>query len=110
MGSTILLVDPFLTRPRQSQVYFGRVAVDRHAIKEHIKGCGHILVSHTHFDHFMDVPEIASSTSAVLHGSANTCELAQKLEIPEKQTHLINAGDKFSIGDIKIRVIPAAHP
>ena len=59
LGNTILLVDPFLTRPRQTQVYFGSAAVDRQAINEHVKACSHILVSHAHFDHFMDVPEIA---------------------------------------------------
>ncbi len=92
LGSTTLLVDPFLTRPRQAQVFFGRAAVDHEAIKEHVKAGSHILVSHTHFDHFMDVPEIALSTGAVIHGSANTCALARKLGIPDRQIHPIDAG------------------
>ena len=110
LGNTVLLVDPFLTRPKQSQVYFGRVSPDRQAIKAHIKACNHILVSHTHFDHFMDVPEIARLNGAVVHGSTNTCELAQKMGVPKELTHRINAGDKFSIGDMKVRVIPTVHP
>ena len=79
LGKSILLIDPFLTRPKQMQIYFGRIAVDRQAIDQHVKECSHILVSHTHFDHFMDVPEIAVHTGAMVHGSANTCELARKL-------------------------------
>ena len=110
LGNTILLADPFLTRPKQSNVYCGRVAPDRLAIKAHIQACNHILVGHTHFDHFMEVPEIARCTGAVVHGSANTCELAQKLGVHEEQIHRINASDEFSIGDIQVKIIPAAYP
>jgi len=110
LGKTILLVDPFLTRPKQSQVFFGRTAVDRQAVNEHVKECSHILVSHAHFDHFMDVPEIALRTGAMVHGSTNTCELARKLEVPESQIHKIGATDEFSVDDIHIKVIAAVHP
>ena len=109
-GKTILLVDPFLTRPGKRRSYFGRAAVDRQAINEHIKECNHILVSHTHFDHFMDVPEIAVRTGAMVHGSANTCELARRLGVPEVQIHQISANDEFEIDGINIKVIPAVHP
>jgi L-ascorbate metabolism protein UlaG (beta-lactamase superfamily) len=110
LGSTTLLVDPFLTRPKQSRVYFGRVAPDSQAVQAHIPSCDHILVSHTHFDHFMDVPGIAMRTGAVIHGSANTCDLARILGVPEDQTHQIMAGDEFVINGIQVRVITAAHP
>jgi len=109
-GNTILLVDPFLTRPRQNQLFFGRVAVDRHTIKEQVRKCDYILVSHTHFDHFMDVPEIAMHTNADVHGSANTCKLARKLGVVDKKTHTINAGDEFDLDGIQVKVIPATHP
>ena len=105
-----MLVDPFLTRPRQTQVFFGRAAVDRQVVNEHVKECSHLLISHAHFDHFMDVPEIGARTGAMVHGSANTCELARRLGIPENQTHQIGAKDEFVIDDINIKVIPAAHP
>ncbi len=110
LGNSILLVDPYLTRPRQSRVYSGRTAPDSTAIKAHIYRCDNILVTHTHFDHFMDVPDIALQTGAAVHGSYNTCELAQKLGVSEKQTHLIKAGDEFTIDNIHVKVIPAAHP
>jgi L-ascorbate metabolism protein UlaG (beta-lactamase superfamily) len=109
-GKTILLVDPFLTRPNQSHVYFGQVDPDSQAIQTQIKGCNHILVSHTHFDHFMDVPEIARKTGALMHGSLNTCELACVMGVPGQQIHEINAYDEFSIDGVQVKVIPAAHP
>jgi len=110
LGDTILMVDPFLTRPKMTRVYSGRVSPDSLAINAYIKRCDHILVSHTHFDHFMDAPEITTRTSAIIHGSVNSCELARKLGVSESQTHRINAGNEFSIGDIRIKVIAAAHP
>jgi L-ascorbate metabolism protein UlaG (beta-lactamase superfamily) len=109
-GKNTLLVDPFLTCPKPSQIYFGRVNQDQNAIKAYIGDCSHILVSHTHFDHFMDVPEIAKRTGAVLHGSLNTCELAFVMGVPEDQLNEINAGDEFLIGGARVKAIPAAHP
>jgi len=108
-GKQILMIDPFLTRPGRSCVYSGKVEPDARAIEDHITKCDHILVSHTHFDHFMDVPEIARRTGAVIHGSRNTCHLAQAQGVPENQTHLIHSGDNFKLDDIQIKVIPATH-
>jgi L-ascorbate metabolism protein UlaG (beta-lactamase superfamily) len=110
LGKTTMLVDPFLTRPKQSRVYLGRVAVDSKSIDEHIKDCSHILVSHAHFDHFMDVPEIAICTDAIIHGAANTCELARRLNVPENRIHQISANDEFDFDGIKVKAIPAVHP
>ena len=110
LDNTILLVDPFLTRPRKSQVYFGRVEVDQKALNAYINECDHILVSHTHFDHFMDVPAIAIRIGAAIHGSANTCALAQQFGVLREQTHPIIAGDEFNLGEIKVKAITARHP
>lgn len=109
-GNTVLLVDPFLTRPRPSALYFGRTPSDLQAIAAHADKGDHILVTHSHFDHFMDVPSIAKRSGAVIHGSPNTCVIAGKLGIPENQLHLINAGDEFEIADICVKTIRAAHP
>jgi L-ascorbate metabolism protein UlaG (beta-lactamase superfamily) len=109
-GETTLFVDPFLTRPKRSEIYFGHVNPDISAIEAHIKDCSHILVSHTHFDHFMDVPEIAIKTGAKVHGSPNTCELAQVFGVSEELVHEINAKDEFSMDGVEVKAIPAAHP
>lgn len=110
IGKQILLVDPFITRSAWKKMYFVRAAPDKDAIHEHIRACDHILISHAHFDHFMDVPEIARWSGAVIHGSNNTCELARVLGVPEAQRNHIHTHDHFSLGDIEIQVTPAAHP
>lgn len=109
-GGQVLLIDPFLTRPKRRNIYFGQVAPDTGAIATHVTRCDHILVSHAHFDHFMDAPEIARRTGAIIHGSRNTCALARALGVPAAQIKLIRSGDEFTLGDIAVRAIPAAHP
>ena len=110
MGGLTLIVDPFLTRPKAHNLFFGRVEPDEAALRKHIARCDHILVTHAHFDHCMDAPEIALRTGAPLHGSVNTCAIMRMAGVPLNQTHTITAGDSFFIGNTRVSVLPAAHP
>jgi len=109
-GSTRILVDPFLTRPRAWQTYAGRVAPDEAAIRQYAETCQAILVSHAHFDHFMDVPAIAAKCGAEVVGSGNTCTLAGCLGVSPHRIHSVAAGDIFEVGCLQVEVLPARHP
>lgn len=104
-----LLIDPLLTRPSWTKLFFGKVAPDKRAIGQHIKTADHILISHTHFDHFMDAPDIAFNTGATIFGSPNTCELARKLGVSKNQVRLISAGDCLSLDKYSVEVIKGDH-
>ena len=110
MDDLTVVVDPFLTRPKVRNLYFGRVAPDQAALRKYIPHCDHLLVTHAHFDHCMDVPEIALRTGATVHGSANTCAIMRIAGVPLNQIHGISAGDSFYIGNIRVSVLPATHP
>ena len=108
--STRILVDPFLTRPHAWQTYAGRVAPDETAIHQYVDACQAILVSHAHFDHFMDVPTIAERCRAEVYGSGNTCTLAGLLGVSPDRVHSVAAGDIFEVGCLQVEVLPARHP
>ncbi len=110
MDDLTLIVDPFLTRPKVRNLYFGRVEPDKAPLRKHIAHCDHILVTHAHFDHCMDAPEIALRTGATVHGSANTCAIMRMAGVPLQQTHVVSAGESFSLGNVQVNVLPAAHP
>jgi L-ascorbate metabolism protein UlaG (beta-lactamase superfamily) len=104
-----LVIDPFLTRPPVWRIWFGRVEPNRELAAEKIKHCDHILVTHAHFDHVMDVPEVVRTTGALALGSANTCQLLAACGVPEEQIREVGAGDVVELGSFRVDVLPAEH-
>ncbi len=43
--------------------------------------CDFVLVTHAHWDHLMDVPDVVLNTGATALGSANTCQLLALLGV-----------------------------
>jgi L-ascorbate metabolism protein UlaG (beta-lactamase superfamily) len=67
-------------------------------------------VSHTHHDHFMDVPTIARRTGAMVLGSGNTCLLSARLAVAEGQLRRAEPGDRHQLGPFGVSVWPGDHP
>ena len=109
-GNHILLIDPFLSRPPLRNVFMGRVSPDIQLIKEQIKKADHILITHAHYDHLLDVPAIATQTGAWIYGSANVCRLLQVFQVPLAQIHWLHAFDEIELPFSRVKVIPARHP
>jgi hypothetical protein len=107
-GDQRLVIDPFFTRP--SLIGLVRpVAANTTLVDEKLPQCDTVLVTHSHWDHLMDVPVIIKHTGADAFGSANTCQLLQILGVPESQAHEIQVGDRFSLGAFKVEVIHGQH-
>lgn len=109
-GRTRLLIDPFFSRPPAARLFAGRVSPDTDALREHSTGCDAILISHAHFDHFMDAPTLVCSNGARLFASANACAIARACGVPEQQINRVRAGDEFAVHRLSVMVIPARHP
>ncbi len=105
----VLSIDPYLTRLPFWRVAFGRVRPNRGLIAEKIRHCDFVLVTHAHFDHLMDVPDVVRNTGAVAFGSANTCRLLAVLGVPPTQIRQIEIGDQLALGDFRVEVLPAEH-
>jgi hypothetical protein len=102
----ILVIDPFFTRPPFWRMWLGRVEPNHPLIAAALPGCNHILVSHAHWDHVMDVPDIALNTGARILGSTNTCALVKACGVPKDQ---VRAGDEVQLGSFGVKVIAAQH-
>jgi len=106
----ILAIDPFFTRPPFRRMWLGRVQPDDHLSSVLMPRCDVILVTHSHWDHLMDVPEIARRTGAQVLGSPNTCALLAACGVPERQMRCVGVGDAWTVQGFEIIVLPAAHP
>jgi L-ascorbate metabolism protein UlaG (beta-lactamase superfamily) len=104
----VLAIDPFFTRP-SIQGFLKPVISDDRLISEKLPVCHFVLVTHSHWDHLMDVPAVLRRTGALAHGSSNTCQLLHLLGVPESQVKEIQVGDKLSLGAFKVDVLEGQH-
>jgi L-ascorbate metabolism protein UlaG (beta-lactamase superfamily) len=110
LGGYTLLVDPFFTRPSPWQVISPRgVAPDAALVARHIRRADSVLVTHAHYDHLLDVPEVLRQTGARAYGSRNTCDLLARHGFPAQEYSCISAGDRFELGPFLVEVFPARH-
>ena len=109
VGDRTLVTDPFFSRPPFRHIWLGRPEPDRALIAENVPRCESILVTHPHWDHLMDVPEVARQTGATVYGSANTRQFAVACGVSEERVRLIRAGDQLRAEPFRIEVLPAIH-
>jgi L-ascorbate metabolism protein UlaG (beta-lactamase superfamily) len=114
MDGHALLVDP----------YFTRVGLWAGALNQEIdsnpkrvsEGLGHVrsrvdalLVTHAHFDHLLDAPEIMRRTRVQLVAGPTAVRLVESFGISPNQCKIVSAGNVWNIGPWTIRVFTARH-
>jgi L-ascorbate metabolism protein UlaG (beta-lactamase superfamily) len=108
VGGQVLMIDPFLTRP--NLVHMLKPVSSNHTlIKEKLPECNFLLVTHSHYDHLMDVPDVLLHTEALAYGSTNTCRLLSILGVPDEQLQEVHTGDRLSLRPFKVEVIAGQH-
>lgn len=105
----VLTVDPFFTRVPLCRVLFGRLTSDESLVQKYIQRCDSVLVSHSHYDHVLDVPAVARQTGALVYGSPNTSTLMRLMGVRETQIRTVLPGDEFCAGPFGVRVILGKH-
>jgi len=127
-GETVILLDPYLSRVRfQGRQYGPTDATDipgdpRPVVKinepaesdaamidRHVPKADYIILSHSHFNHAMDVPYIAKKTGAVVIGTESTCNIAINGGVPDEQIHAVRGGEDYEYETFSIRIIPSLH-
>ncbi len=107
-GGQVLVLDPFFTRPTMLEM-LRPVKPNPSYAAEKIPECQYVLVTHSHYDHLLDVPDVLRLTGAIAYGSSNSCQLLRLLGVPASQIHEIGVGDKLSLGAFKVSVIAGQH-
>ncbi|HXX67999.1 MAG TPA: MBL fold metallo-hydrolase [Polyangiaceae bacterium] len=108
-GIHVLLVDPFFSRARVDD---GKAVLlpDQERIAHYSPAhTDAILVGHSHYDHLLDVPDIAKRTEAMVVGSESTLNVARAAGVPEQRLVRARGGERLQFGPFSVRAIRALH-
>jgi len=126
-GQRVILMDPYLSRLRyrarfglldtpelhgDTRRVFGPgddLVSDTAAVDARITRADFILLSHSHFNHTLDMPYIARKTGATVIGTESTTILARAGGVPEPQLLTVRGGEDYAFGALSIQVIPSLH-
>lgn len=119
--TTTVLLDPYVTR-LDTGLAAGRftpatrLRVDAAALDAALGAPGTdggavdaILVTHTHWDHFADVPHLARTRGATVFTTLTGYHLALAMGVPQKQLAVVRGGEEMHLGDLVLRVVPSLH-
>ena len=101
-GELELLLDPYLSRPVGAKPLI-RVS------KETFSQVSWILVSHGHFDHAMDVAELARLSGARVCAPRETCRIYEKQGIEPSRLFANEDQPDVSYDGLKVRIVPSKH-
>jgi L-ascorbate metabolism protein UlaG (beta-lactamase superfamily) len=127
-GRSVVLVDPYLSRVRFSGRAYGASTAstvpgdqrrlltmddapepDVATIDARIDRADFVLLSHSHFNHCMDMPHVARKTGATVIGTESSAHIARAGGVPEAQILTVRGGEDYEFGRLSIKVIPSLH-
>lgn len=114
-GETQILVDGFFSRPTLADILLQRpvnndAATINSALYEYdIRNLAVVIPAHSHFDHAMDVGEIALRSKASVLGSESTANIARGAGVLEDQLVIATPGEAYAFGDFSVRLLESRH-
>lgn len=102
-GQHTLLIDPYLTRNHK--------ALPKQALKpSDIQTADQILITHGHFDHIFDVPEIASKTNATVYCGRGVDQTLIRNGLNASRIHRVKTdGEAFHFDGLKVQAFFSHH-
>lgn len=109
-GKTTIWVDPVPTRPTITELCTGPLEPDREAQRAmKLRYADAILVNHGHFDHVLDVPDLALRTNAVVIGTQSVLNLCRSRGVAPEKLILAEGGKEIKVGTFTIVPHASAH-
>lgn len=113
-GDDAVLIDGFFTRPSLARMLLGRITPDHPLINRALQRLGlrrldAVIPLHSHYDHAMDAPAVASLTGATVVGSPSTANIARGYGLSADQLRTVFSGDTLRFGRFTVTMIQAAH-
>jgi L-ascorbate metabolism protein UlaG (beta-lactamase superfamily) len=114
IGARTVLVDPYLSRHKTGLFDGGMnpatpLTVATSTVAEYVGRPETVLVTHSHWDHFNDVPHIATTTGARVIGTMTTYQLGLACGIPSGQLGVVKGGEVLDFGDYSVEVVASLH-
>ncbi|MHA1371215.1 MAG: MBL fold metallo-hydrolase [Promethearchaeota archaeon] len=100
-----ILIDPYLSRPKNA------VPQLKSTTLSDLKGADAIFLSHGHFDHSFDIPELAENSETIIYCSEPTREMfIKKFKVNPQNIVKIEPGKTLEFSpDFKVTVIKSKH-
>ncbi|WP_405113103.1 MBL fold metallo-hydrolase [Micromonospora sp. NBC_01405] len=114
IGGRTVLVDPYLSR-YDTGLFTGKfnqetaLTVAEDVLDRYVDRASTILVTHTHWDHFNDVPRIAQRTGARVFGTLTAYHLGLAYGLPVGQLSPVKGGEVLQFGDHTVEVVGSLH-
>lgn len=113
-GRDQVLIDAFLSRRNVRQTLMTPLESDSGTVDKvlriaKIDNLKAVFISHSHFDHILDVGQIALRTGAGIYGTSSTGNVAAGALVPSRQIHLASKDSKISLGGFDLQVFETPH-
>ncbi|MFH1150193.1 MAG: MBL fold metallo-hydrolase [Actinomycetota bacterium] len=101
-GGEVFLIDPFLSRNAESRPVLDLSPAD-------LSDARYIFISHGHFDHLADVPEIAGLSGARVFCSSVAAATLHKKGVPSNQVTVLSGQERTVLDGMEVSTTPTPH-
>lgn len=112
-GETKILIDGFFSRPQydslDSLAEPDSAQITRLVDDADLQGLAMLTPVHSHFDHAMDVGEVALATGAAVLGSESTANIARGAGVDESKITVVDQRHRARFGQFTVTLIRSAH-
>ncbi len=98
------MIDPYVSRNNK------KLFVQSETDKYLTSSPDFVLMTHAHWDHLPDMPELIRKTGTCLYASKTACNIMRALKVPEQNLHELTGGEQLNLpGGVRVTVLESRH-